>query len=153
VRARRLVVLLLALLAFYAVTLGLRALDLLRDPRLVFKGLGLGVLLLPLLGVGLVTAELRLARAAERLGQRLRREPGDMVGEELARRPSGRIDRAAADAAFARRRAEVEAAPGDWRAWYCLGLAYGDAGDSSRGRRAVRRAVALEAAERQDPRR
>lgn len=143
-RARRLVVVLLAVLAFYVVTLGVRALELLRDPRLVFKGLGVGVLLLPVVGVVLVLAELRLAREVERLTRRLAAEPGGLEREELARRPSGRIDRVAADAAFARRRAEVEAAPGDWRGWLRLGLAYGDAGDKGRGRQALRSAVALE---------
>jgi Flp pilus assembly protein TadD len=55
--------------------------------------------------------------------------------------PSGRVDRAAADARFAERRAEVEAAPDDWRRWYRLALAYDDAGDRRRARAAMRTAI------------
>ncbi|GAB3688252.1 hypothetical protein GCM10028814_29620 [Angustibacter aerolatus] len=51
--------------------------------------------------------------------------------------------RAAADAAFARYRAETEAAPDDWAAWYRLALAYDAAGDRRRARRATRTAIAL----------
>lgn len=145
--ARRVVVGLTAVLAFYAVTLGLRGIDLLRDDRLLFRGLGVGVLLLPLLGVAVVVAELRFGRATERLGRRLAAEPGGLSQDELPRRPSGRVDRGAADVVFAERKAEVEAASGEWRRWYRLGLAYGDAGDTARGRQAMRRAIALEAAE------
>ena len=145
--ARRVVAVLVVVLAFYIVTLGERGLLLLGDHRLVFRGLGVGVLLLPVLGVVLVVGELRFGRGTERLGRRLAGEPGGLAADELARRPSGRIDRAAADEVFARRRAEVEQEPGDWRRWYRLGVAYGDAGDTARGRRALRRAIALEAAD------
>ena len=42
--------------------------------------------------------------------------------------------------------AAVEAAPEDWRAWYRLAVAYGDARDPSRGRRTMRKAIALQRA-------
>jgi cytochrome c-type biogenesis protein CcmH/NrfG len=70
------------------------------------------------------------------------------AGEELPRTRGGRVERKAADAAFARRRAEVEQAPEDWRAWYRLAVAYGDAGDVRRGRRAMRHAIRLYDAQR-----
>jgi hypothetical protein len=54
----------------------------------------------------------------------------------------------AAQRQFAQRQAETEAAPQDWRAWFRLALAYADARDNVRGRRAMRKAVALERAER-----
>ncbi|MGH3333826.1 MAG: tetratricopeptide repeat protein, partial [Nocardioidaceae bacterium] len=57
--------------------------------------------------------------------------------------PSGRVDRTAADAVFGQRQAEVEADPASWRAWYRLGVAYDDAGDRTRAREAVRRAIGL----------
>ena len=56
---------------------------------------------------------------------------------------SGRVDRGAADEAFAARQAEVEAEPESWQAWYRLALAYDDAGDRARARSAVRRAISL----------
>ena len=52
------------------------------------------------------------------------------------------------DEIFEVRRREVEAAPQDWRAWWRLASAYGEARDPRRGRRAMRKAVDLERAER-----
>lgn len=123
----RRVLLLVAVLAFYLVLLGVRAVSLLGDPRWVVKGLGLGILLLPVLGLVIVVQELAFGRAAQRLAERLAREEGDAV-----------------PVSFDQRRAEVQAAPEDWRPWFQLGEAYGEAGDVPRGRRAVRRAIALE---------
>ena len=54
------------------------------------------------------------------------------------------MDRAAADALFARRKAETEATPEDLRCWYRLAAAYYAAKDSSRARAAMRHAVKLE---------
>lgn len=68
---------------------------------------------------------------------------GGLPVDDVPRRPSGRADRAAADAAFELRRAEAEAAPDDWRAWFRLALAYDDAGDRSRAREAARTAISL----------
>ena len=63
--------------------------------------------------------------------------------DDLPRRPSGRPDREAADTEFDRYRAEVDAAPESWRAWFRLGLAYDASGDRRRARAALRRAIAL----------
>ena len=123
--------------------------DLLRSGELVQVGVGVGVLLLVVVGLLLVAGEVRLGADSERLGRRLGVEgglPADPPGVE--RSPSGRLPREDADAVFATRKAEVEASPDDWRAWFRLALAYGDARDSAAGRRAMRRAVALERAER-----
>ena len=68
-----------------------------------------------------------------------------LPADDLVRTPSGRVDRAAADAAFARRRAETEANPGDWRCWFRLAVAYHDARDTPRARRAMQHAIALHA--------
>jgi hypothetical protein len=150
-RAAAGVLLLVAILGFYFVLLGARGVSLLGDDRWVVRGLGVGILLLPVVGIAIVVQELRFGRSAQRLGERLADEEGEIEPLEPAAergRPRNRRDFATADAAFAQRRAEVEAAPDSWRAWYRLGAAYGDAGDVARGRRAVRRAIALEAGER-----
>jgi hypothetical protein len=63
--------------------------------------------------------------------------------ESLPRRPSGRIDRGAADEHFAKVREETEADPDRWQAWYRLSLAYDAAGDRSRARAAARHAIEL----------
>ena len=161
---------LVAVLAVYFVVLGQRAVLLLRTPGVVPFLLGLGVLVLPFVGAWLVLAEVRFGIAADRLATELARDQGrhtdgiadrptgDDEGaggagdrgdggaaddDSVIRRPSGRVDRRAADTAYIRRKAEVEASPSDWRAWLRLGLAYDDAGDRRRARAAVRRAVAL----------
>lgn len=141
--ARRIVPLLVFAFAVYVLLLGERAVALISDPRLALKVLGAGVLLLPAVGVVMVVKELRFGQAAERLARRLETEGVD-VREPLPRSPSGRVVRDAADEAFERRRAEVEADPGDWRNWFRLGVAYGDARDKPRGRQALRRAIELE---------
>jgi hypothetical protein len=146
--ARRVVVLLVFAFGVYVLLLGERAVALLRDPRLVLKVLGVGVLLLPVVGVVMVVKELRFGQEAERLAGRLAAEGVD-VREPLPRTPGGRVVRDAADEAFSRRRAEVEADPGDWRNWYRLGVAYGDARDKPRGRQALRRAIDLEKSSRE----
>ena len=108
--------------------------------------LGVGVLLLVAVGALLVSSEVRLAADSQRLGRRLFEE--GFVEEDLPTLPSGRVQQDAADALFARRKAEAEAAPDDWRSWFKLATAYDAARDPSRGRRAMRKAIALERATR-----
>jgi hypothetical protein len=130
--ARRTAALLTLVLAYYTAVIGSRGLMLLRDRRLAFRGLGLGLLLLVVVGAALVVAEVRFGVQSERLA-RLR-----------GTAPAPRVTLAEADAAFEGVKARVEAAPEDWTAWYDLALAYRDARDARRGRTAMRRAIALE---------
>jgi hypothetical protein len=145
--ARRVAYLLTAVLAGYFAVLGWRGWQLLTDGRAPFVLLGVGVLVLPVLGAWFVWQELRFGWAMQRLADELAAE-GDLPRDELPRSRGGRVDRAAADDVFARRRVEVEQSPRDWRPWYRLAVAYGDAGDTRRGRRAMRHAIALYEAQR-----
>jgi hypothetical protein len=135
------VAVLVAVLCVYLVLLGQRGVLLVRSPEWIPRLLGAGLLVLPFFGAWLVFAELRFGVAADRLASTLPAEPAD--DDDVPRLPSGRIDRKAAAALFERRRAAVEAAPSDWRAWFRLGMAYDDAGDRRRARAALRHAVAL----------
>ena len=108
--------------------------------------LGLGVLLIPVVGSVLVVKEVQFGLATQRLARRLEAEGGLPV-DDLPRRASGRVDRAAADQAFERYRVVVEAHPDDWGAWYRLGVAYDDSGDRRRARSSMRQAIALEQAQ------
>lgn len=135
--ARRVVALLVAALAVYFVLIGYRGVQLIGDHRPVLVVLGVAVIVLPLVGVWVVVAEVRFGLATERLAHRLEPDPEP----PLPRSPSGRVDRAAADERFALRRAQVEAAPDDWQAWYRLAEAYDDAGDRRRARAAMRTAI------------
>lgn len=138
-----------AVMALVSSAMGVTALSLLTSGNLVQVGVGVGVLLLVVVGIVLVAGEVRLGAASQRLAKRLDEEGGlpyDPPG--VVRRASGRLDKADADAIFEDRKREVEAAPGDWRTWWRLAAAYGEARDPRRGRRAMRRAVSLERQER-----
>jgi len=145
VRPRTTAVLLVAVTALVAAYMTVRAFNLIATGQLTGRLLGVGVLLLVTVGAVLLVGEVRFGLATQRLGERLAREGGlPEVPADLPRLPSGRLTKDAADGLFAVRRAEVEAAPGNWRAWFRLGTAYGDARDTARGRTAMRRAVRLE---------
>jgi tetratricopeptide (TPR) repeat protein len=136
------VAVLVVVLSFYAVMLGAKGMAFVASGEPAAVLLGLGVLVLPVVGLGLVWREIRFGRRSARLGAALD-TAGGLPVDDLPRRPSGRVERAAADAAFEERRLEVERAPESWQAWYRLALAYDDAGDRSRARSAARRAIDL----------
>lgn len=104
--------------------------------------LGIALLVFPVIAGGALVAELLFTVRADRLGQRLEAE-GGLPEEKLEVRPSGRIDRAAADKVFPKYQQDAEEHPEDWRAWYRLGLAYDASGDRRRARWATRRAITL----------
>ena len=135
------------LLALYIVLVGQRAVLLLGSGDAVGVAMGVALVVLPLIAVWALGRELWFGVRAEQLGRRLEAE-GGVPEEDVAVRPSGRIVRADADALFPAYRAEVEAAPEDWRAWYRLGLAYDASGDRRRARAAVRTAIRLESTRR-----
>ncbi len=126
-----------------------RAINLFQTGSLKGSLLGVGVLLLVAVGGLLVVGEFRLGLASQRLGERLFAE--GFVEQDLPTTASGRIEREAADALFAQRKAEVEQRPEDWRAWFVLATAYDAARDPQRGRRAMRKAIALERSESRKP--
>lgn len=132
-----------ALLGLYLVFTAQYAVILILDPQPAAKALGVAMAVLPLLGGFTLVAELLFVIRGERLVRRLADE-GALPVDDLPRLPSGRIDPRAADEQFPRYKAEVEAAPEDWRAWLRLGLAYDASGDRSRARWATRRAIRLQ---------
>ncbi|MBB1156483.1 tetratricopeptide repeat protein [Amycolatopsis dendrobii] len=147
-KARNFALLMTAALVVYLVLLADRAVALLGTGTPAGIALGIGVFLLPLLGVWIVVVTWRSGMQIQRLSRRLDAEGGLPDVSDLPRRPSGRVDRDAADAWFDQRRAEVEADQENWRPWYRLAYAYDIAGDRRRARATMRKAIELEAAER-----
>jgi hypothetical protein len=147
VSARIGVAVMAVLLALYILLVAQRGWLLLISGDPVGIAMGVALFVLPLIAVWALGRELWFGVRAERIGRRLETE-GGLPDQEVAVRPSGRIVRADGDAVFPAFRADVEAHPDDWRAWYRLGLAYDGAGDRRRAREAVRRAIALESADR-----
>ena len=135
-------VLMALLLLLYLVVVVTRAVAFLQSGQAVGVVIGVALLVLPVIGAYLLVRELLFGLQATRLTRRLRAE-GALPGDDLPRRASGRVERAAADAAFEQYAEAAEARPDDWRAWLRLGLAYDMAGDRRRARAAVRRAIAL----------
>ncbi|MFF9911280.1 hypothetical protein [Streptomyces sp. NPDC013457] len=107
-------------------------------------GMGAVAFLLPGVGGWFLWKNTAFARNAQRLARELEAEGGLPV-DELRRTEGGRIDRESADEVFAKRRAETEDAPDDWRCWFRLAVAYHDARDTPRARKAMQRAIALHA--------
>ncbi|MFF0479496.1 hypothetical protein [Streptomyces sp. NPDC004284] len=105
-------------------------------------GMGAVAFLLPVVGGWFLWKNTSFARRANRLAAELEAEGGLPV-DELQRTQGGRIDRDSADEVFARRKAEAEDSPEDWRCWFRLAVAYHDARDTPRARKAMQRAIAL----------
>ena len=132
------------ILGFYFYLLGTRGVSLIQTGGAVNIGLGIGVLLLPIIGVWIVGATLKAGFDHQHLAQRIRDEDLELDVSELPRMPSGRISRDAADEMFQQIKGEWEKDPDNWRNSYRLARAYDYAGDRGRARETMKRAVALE---------
>lgn len=145
-RARTVVAVLVAVLAVYLLLVGWRGVVLLVDGvttgDLTSVVLGLAVLVFPVVGAALVWREISFGRDAQALASYLEQRSA-LPPDDLPRRPSGRVDKDAARAAFDDVHAAVSADPDDPALWYRLGLAYDDLGDRRQARQSVRRAIAV----------
>lgn len=146
-RTKALVVALSAALLLYAVLIGVRGVQLVASGKVVGVGLGLVVLVLPVVVLWTLVRELAFGRATEVMAHELD-AAGRLPPDDLERTAAGRVVRESADAAFAGYRAEAEADPGDWGAWFRLACAYDAARDRKRARAAMRHAAALHRAAR-----
>jgi hypothetical protein len=144
VRTKTTIGVLVLVLVFYAALIGFKGVALLAGGELVGQLLGVALLVMPVLGLFVVWREVEFGRRTETLARTLDAEGGLPV-DDLPRRPSGRVDRKAADGLFNEMRQQTEECPEDWRSWFRLALAYDAAGDRTRARSAARRAIALHA--------
>jgi cytochrome c-type biogenesis protein CcmH/NrfG len=142
VTGKRMAVLMAVLLGAYLFFSASRALDFIRAGGAVPILLGVAILALPVIGLWALAREWQFGQATQRLGHELA-ERGELPVDDLPRRPSGRPERAAADARFAEVRARVEEDPESWERWFELATAYDAAGDRKRARQAMRRAIGL----------
>lgn len=134
------------ILGFYFSLLGQRGVSLIQNGGVASVALGIGVILLPIVGLWIVWATLAAGFDHQRLASRMRHEGLELDVDDLPRMPSGRIERDAADELFQRIKAEWEKDPDNWRSSYRLARAYDYAGDRGRARETMKRAVALERA-------
>lgn len=136
------VAVLVAITAAYCWGLGWMAYGFARAGGVVGWGLALGVTILLALTVWVTWREVLFGMAAGRLAKRFRAEHGtaaDPHGEEAGRRTEFEAARDALD---------DEETARDWRAWFRLSLDYDALRDRRNARMALRRAIAVERAER-----
>ncbi|KUI11727.1 hypothetical protein AU193_15185 [Mycobacterium sp. GA-1285] len=131
-------------LVVYFVLLGRLAMAFVTTGEPAAVGLGLALMVLPMIGLWAMLSTLRAGLAHQRLARLARDQGMELDVSGLPRMPSGRIPRDAADALFATVREELENDPRNWRRWYRLARAYDYAGDRSRAREAMRKAVEME---------
>lgn len=141
-RAKLTYVLTAAVLVVYFVLVGSRGVLLIETGTPLTVTFGVAVLILPVIGLWFLWKNTQFVRKANQLAAELDAEGGLPV-DELRRTPSGRIDRDSADEVFAKRKAETEDAPDDWRTWFRLAVAYHDARDTPRARKTMQHAIAL----------
>ncbi|AMO61977.1 tetratricopeptide repeat protein [Mycolicibacterium phlei] len=132
-------------LVVYFLLLGRTAMAFIGTGEPAAVGLGLALLVMPMIGLWAMLSTLRAGLTHQRLARIARERGMELDVSDLPRRPSGRIERDAADALFVTVREELENDPDNWLRWYRLARAYDYAGDRSRAREAMRKAVELEA--------
>ena len=145
VRLQLLIAFMCVAMLVYFVLLGRLAIAMIGSGRAAAVGLGLALLITPVIGLWAMIATLRAGFAHQKLARLIAADGMELDTSALPRRPSGRIERNAADALFATVRTEVEADPDDWRRWYRLARAYDYAGDRRRAREAMKTAVEMQA--------
>lgn len=132
-------------LVVYFLLLGRIAMAFIGTGETAAVGLGLALMVFPMIGVWAMVSTLRSGLVHQRLARIVTEEGMELDVSALPRMASGRIQREAADELFVTVRQELENDPDNWRRWYRLARAYDYAGDRSRAREAMRKAVEMEA--------
>jgi hypothetical protein len=135
-------------LTVYFFLLGRIAMAFIVSGRPAAVGLGLALMMLPLIGLWAMVSTVRAGLAHQRLARIIHEDGMELDVGGLPRMPSGRIQRDVADRLFRSVRDEAERDPDDWRRWYRLARAYDYAGDRARAREMMRKAVEMQAGER-----
>jgi hypothetical protein len=143
-RIQLVIVFMCVALVVYFVMLGRIAMAFISSGSAAAIGLGLALMVLPLIGTWAMASTLKAGLAHQRLARIAKEEGMELDISFLPRTPSGRIQRDAADALFETVRRELESDPHDWRRWYRLARAYDYAGDRGRARETMKKAVEME---------
>lgn len=114
--ARRIALVMAFAFAVYAVLVAWRGWDFIASGNPVAIGLGLAVLILPVLAGWLVWREVRFGFRMQELGSRLTEADERSLEERVAR---------------------AQANPDDWRAWYWAGVGLLESGDKKQARAAL----------------
>jgi cytochrome c-type biogenesis protein CcmH/NrfG len=142
VKNRVAAILMAVLLLIYLVLVFQRAVLFIETGQPIAIAMGVVLFVLPVIAAWAIGRELLFGARTEKLVRILDGEGGLPV-DDLPHRASGRPIRDAADKEFPQYKADVEAEPGSWRAWFRLGLAYDASGDRRRARAALRESIRL----------
>jgi tetratricopeptide (TPR) repeat protein len=110
----------------------------------VAKVMGFFILVFPILAIWLIIREFAFGVKIERFATTVESQ-GKWPHFAFELRPSGRPTRESADRVFASFAKNAEQNPESALAWFSLGLAYDAAGDRPRARKAMRKALTLDA--------
>ena len=110
----------------------------------VAKIMGFFILVFPVLAIWLIIREFAFGVKIERFATTVESQ-GKWPHFAFELRPSGRPTRDSADRVFESYAKAARANPESALAWFSLGLAYDAAGDRARARKAMRKALALDA--------
>ena len=139
------------ILVIYFAIAGSQGLALIGTGSFVAMAMGVGLLLLPLIGIYILFREMQFGFRVQKMARELEAEGGLPV-DDLPRTAGGAVDRDAADQQFEVVKSITEKDPSDWRAWYGLAASYDAASDRKRARAAMRYAIALHRGDPVDPR-
>lgn len=141
-RSRVIVGVLTVVCVFYLVLIAVRGIELIVAGGARNVVFGMAVLAIPVISGGLIARELRFGYDTVQLGKTLSAEDGIPL-DTVERDEFGRVDKAAADIEWQRRKALVDQTPEDWRSWFLLAVAYDNARDRKQARVAAREAIKL----------
>lgn len=105
-------------------------------------GMGIALIVIAPIGAWALWREMRFGFAADRLGRQLDVE-GGMPPAPAELTPSGRLRSEDVEPLIGEYSAQAEAAPGDWRARYRLGVVQDAAGRRKDARASIREAIRL----------
>ena len=131
-----------AILVLYFALVADRAIIFVRTGDPLAIGLGVGLLILPVIGLWWLVKEWRLGSVVQRMADTLESQDRLPVVEPTAR-PSGKLEADEALKVFEDARREVDERPDDWAAWFNVAFAYEAAGDRRMARRSLRHASDL----------
>lgn len=140
------------IVAMYFVFVADFAFAFLRADELTARGLGAGLLVLPLVGAWWLFHEWRMGITVQRMSSQLERE-GRLPAHAGERNAAGRLTEQAAEAVYETARRDAEERPEDWAAWFYVAFAYDANRDRSAARKSLRYAAELYRAERRSARR
>ena len=143
-RAKVGAVLMALLTLIYTALLANTGITLLLLDEPVAKIMGFFILVFPIIAIWLIIREFVFGVQIERFATIVESQ-GKWPHFDFDLRPSGRPTRESADRVFASFAKNAEQNPESAIAWFSLGLAYDAAGDRPRARKAMRKALALNA--------